>query len=485
MSLSNVEEKTTDLLKPWQEIPGPSSLPLIGQLHHFLPGGSLSNRKVFTTDFLYKKYGPIVRFDGRFGSPSIIILYDAEASSQILRGENLTPVRPAFYALKYYRTELNKQEGNPPDAPTGLITDHGDIWKKFRLTVNPILMQPETVKLYRHFLTEVAQDMVKRMRRLRNDSNMIEGEFDIEMNLWALESIGVVALGGRLNCLDSNLPEDSPAKKLINLINEAFRLTEKLENGISTWKYFATPTFKKTMKCYDDQRKINKYFIAKAREELEKKQKSPDDKKGALEKLLDINENVALIMANDMLFAGVDTSATNVTSILYYLATHPEKQSKLRKELASKDEKQSYLKACIKESLRLRPVVIGNIRLTSKEYNILGYNIPKQMYVVFGHQVMSKMEHYYPRPTEFIPERWIVEKSDPLCHSNANPFAYSPFGFGFRSCIGQRIANLEIETFIETVIKNFEVEWFGPPPKIRVSTMNYNTGPFNFIFKDI
>lgn len=72
-------------------------------------------------------------------------------------------------------------------------------------------------------------------------------------------------------------------------------------------------------------------------------------------------------------------TATTVTTVLYHLATHPEKQSKLRKELGSKDEKQSYLKACIKESLRLNPVVIGNLRLTTKEYNILGYNIPKQV----------------------------------------------------------------------------------------------------------
>lgn len=72
-------------------------------------------------------------------------------------------------------------------------------------------------------------------------------------------------------------------------------------------------------------------------------------------------------------------SANTVTTLLYHLATHPEKQSKLRKELRSKDEKQSYLKACIKESLRLNPVVIGNLRLTTKEYNILGYNIPKQV----------------------------------------------------------------------------------------------------------
>lgn len=53
--------------------------------------------------------------------------------------------------------------------------------------------------------------------------------------------------------------------------------------------------------------RLNIYFITKAREELKKKQKSASDAKSVLEKLLDINETVALTMASDMLFAGVDT----------------------------------------------------------------------------------------------------------------------------------------------------------------------------------
>lgn len=34
------------------------------------------------------------------------------------------------------------------------------------------------------------------------------------------------------------------------------------------------------------------------------------------------------------------------------------------------------MKACIKEGLRLMPVVSGNMRKTTKEYNLLGYTVP-------------------------------------------------------------------------------------------------------------
>lgn len=52
------------------------------------------------------------------------------------------------------------------------------------------------------------------------------------------------------------------------------------------------------------------------------------------------------------------------------------------------------------------------------------------------HQTMSMFENEYPRADEYIPERWMVSKEDSLYHGNAHPFAYSPFGFGVRSCIG-------------------------------------------------
>lgn len=61
---------------------------------------------------------------------------------------------------------------------------------------------------------------------------------------------------------------------------------------------------------------------------------------------------------------------------------------------------------------------------------------------------MCKDERFFPRPDEFLPERWLRETTGELAKSKEFPFAHKPFGFGPRSCIGQRFAENEI--FIAT-----------------------------------
>jgi Cytochrome P450 len=74
---------------------------------------------------------------------------------------------------------------------------------------------------------------------------------------------------------------------------------------------------------------------------------------------------------------------------MHMLAINPAKQDKLRDEinqaLPTKDsaftvdnmKNLPYLRAVIKETLRLRPAVIGTLRATGQDLVIQGYQIPK------------------------------------------------------------------------------------------------------------
>ncbi|XP_038213687.1 cytochrome P450 CYP12A2-like isoform X2 [Zerene cesonia] len=470
-------------IKPWQDIPGPSSLPIIGQLHHFLPGGFLHLSQKEVINILYEKYGPIVKMKF-LGLPALIVhVTDAEAIEQILRGEDALPDRPAFKSLEYYRKEYNKNR-NPSEC-TGLVTERGEDWKRIRTKVNPIMLQPKRVKLYSKILDEVSEDMITKLKSKLNEKNMVQGGIRNEVNLWSLEAVAVVALGKRLNCFDPNLPQDSPVRKLIKNVHEVFHAAEELDLKPSLWRYYPTKMFKKAMKIYEEQSHLTRYFIKERIEQLKQSPPRNDDEKSILEKLLDIDENTAHLMAGDSLFAGVDTVANVMISIFYYLATNIEKQNRLREEIMSGDPKQPYLKACIKETLRLIPVVPGNLRKLTKDYNILGYQVPIDTFAILNHEVLCKQDKHFPRANEFIPERWIVEKTDPLHYSSAHPFVYNPFGFGTRSCIGRRIAQLEMESFVHKMFRSFHLQWHGPPAKVDVAISNYIIGDLPFTLKEL
>ena len=57
---------------------------------------------------------------------------------------------------------------------------------------------------------------------------------------------------------------------------------------------------------------------------------------------------------------------------------------------------------------------------------------------------MSVDERFYPKPHEFIPERWLRDTDDEISSGRNHPFGMKPFGFGQRSCLGQRFAENEI-----------------------------------------
>lgn len=78
-----------------------------------------------------------------------------------------------------------------------------------------------------------------------------------------------------------------------------------------------------------------------------------------------------------------------MVGVLYSLAKNPDKQAKLRDELRTilpnKDSPLTpdnmrnlpYLRACIKEGMRLVSPISGNIRAAGKDLVMQGYRIPK------------------------------------------------------------------------------------------------------------
>lgn len=186
-------------------------------------------------------------------------------------------------------------------------------------------------------------------------------------------------------------------------------------------------------------------------------------------------------------------------TVLFQLAKNPEKQEKLRKEifekLPNKDSEitaetlknMPYLRACMKEAARKMPVVVGNVRAIGQDLVLQGYKVPKGTNVALVHMLLQNDEAYFNKADKFLPERWLKTGTYEEVESSktSHPFIYMPFGFGPRSCVGRRLAELEQEIFILRIFRNFKVEWHYPDMKYLGRLLNTPGGDIKFRFVDI
>lgn len=71
--------------------------------------------------------------------------------------------------------------------------------------------------------------------------------------------------------------------------------------------------------------------------------------------------------------------------------------------------------------------------------------LPHQTLVTLCHYATSRDPGQFPEPNSFRPARWLGTGAAP------HPFASLPFGFGKRSCMGRRLAELELQLALAQV----------------------------------
>uniref|UniRef100_A0A182Q9W0 Cytochrome P450 n=1 Tax=Anopheles farauti TaxID=69004 RepID=A0A182Q9W0_9DIPT len=498
--------------KPYSEIPTPSFREF---MKAFGKDGRYANIDLVELHSrMWEDYGDIVRFRGMFGRNDIVMTYSPPDIEKVFRNEGQWPIRRGFDSFAYYRQKVR------PDVfgeTGGLVTEHGEKWQNVRTIVNPVMMQPKTISLYVDEVDKIAREFITIVNGLKDAKNELPVDFDQWLNRWALETMGVLALDTRLGVLEAE--QSAEAKEIIGvgfillvvdmkrirlilitlfqLVRNVFELTYKLDVEVSLWKYFSTPSYRKLMRVFDD---LTRLIMAKVEDARERLEKHPSDSanQSVLEKLLKINKHIAMIMSFDMLMAGIDTTSSGSIGILYCLAKHPEKQAKLREELrtilpnkdspltAENMKNLPYLRACIKEGLRLYQPIAGNMRAAGRDIVLQGYRIPKGTDVAMGTAVLQRSEKYFRRAAEYLPERWLTERPEDVPRArDSHPFIFLPFGFGARSCIGKRLAMMEMEMITARMVRQFDMRWNYGDLQFQTALINIPSNPLQFELREV
>uniref|UniRef100_A0A8C2BAX3 Thromboxane-A synthase n=1 Tax=Cyprinus carpio TaxID=7962 RepID=A0A8C2BAX3_CYPCA len=157
------------------------------------------------------------------------------------------------------------------------------------------------------------------------------------------------------------------------------------------------------------------------------------------------------------LLAGYETSSNTLAFTCYLLALHPECQKKLQEEVdeffsrhVSQDL--NYLDMVICESLRLYPPAFRFARDVDQDTVVNGQLLPKGSSLEIAAGFLHYDPEYWTEPEKFIPERFTPEAK-----ASRHPFVYLPFGAGPRSCVGMRLAQLEIKMALLHIFRRFNM----------------------------
>ncbi|MEW5298017.1 MAG: hypothetical protein WDW36_001181 [Sanguina aurantia] len=204
---------------------------------------------------------------------------------------------------------------------------------------------------------------------------------------------------------------------------------------------------------------------------------------GETVRLLDDSE--VLQQAFTFILAGYETTANTLAFTIYLLAVNPEVEKRLVAEvdafgranaITTADlDKFPYTDAVLKESLRLHTPLGSTMRVSTEEVTVLGKKIPQGSVLVFPAHTFHNSEEFWPRPTEFLPQRFLPEGQRELGPATAN--AHMPFGIGARMCPGYKFAQQEAKISLVRLYQNFTFALAPGMPQAPRTVTGLTTGP--------
>ncbi len=158
-----------------------------------------------------------------------------------------------------------------------------------------------------------------------------------------------------------------------------------------------------------------------------------------------------------LVLAGHETTANSLAWAWERLVRAPDAHDRLRDAVRSREGGAEQVEATILETMRSRPVVPIVGRRVMAPWLLSPYAVRADTPILVSILLLHHREDVYPRPFEFLPERWVGRRP--------GTYEWIPFGGGTRRCLGAALAMAEQRVVLEMMARRLDLEAADPEPE--------------------
>ncbi|XP_023733572.1 cytochrome P450 Tp4149 [Lactuca sativa] len=429
--------------------PSPPKLPIIGNLHQL----GLSPHRSLRA--LSRKHGPLMSM--HFGSVPVLVASSPEAAKEIMKTHDLKFCnRPKLRIVDIVVYGSNDITFSP----------YGEYWRQVKSIAVVHLLNTTRVQSFRQTREEEVGLMI----------DMIEKSSGSVVDLSEL----LFRLVNNIVC-KAALGRTYPGSKFADLLERFVWVLGAVSLGsYIPWLSWVDKLSGLEGKAHKVAKDFDDFLEGVVAEHVDKRRgmdvhaQSGEDQ-DLVDILLDVkgdnttgftfHRNTVKALILDVFAAGTDTTFASLVWSISELLRHPRAMEKLKQEVTKiaqgrsmileKDlENMQYLKAVIKETLRMYPPIPLLIPHESTEdVKLLGYDIPAGTQTLVNAWAIGRDPTAWEEPEEFKPERFLNSSTD----YKGLHYELLPFGGGRRGCPGIPFATVIFELALANVIYKFDL----------------------------